>query len=113
MQNYKWLTVAGIGLLAISSVWTACGMDRNKPLENYEVRDDLSVKTDQGNVELTALADTEEKAQEIADLYQIELLSFADGVALYSTNQDPYDLIAIGREKDYPPLSLNQIKQLY
>ncbi|MCM1112097.1 MAG: hypothetical protein NC399_02460 [Muribaculum sp.] len=113
MQNYKWLAAAGIGLLGVSGILAACGADKNKPLENYAVQDDLSVRTDQGNVELTALADTEEQAQEIADLYQIELLSFADGVALYSTDQNPYELIALGQEKDYPPLSLNQIKQLY
>lgn len=113
MQNYKWLAVAGIGLLGICGILTACGTGRDKPLESYEARDDLSVKTEEGHAELTALADTEEKAQEIADLYQIELLSFADGVALYSTDQEPYELIALGQEKDYPPLSLNQIKQLY
>ena len=114
MLNYKWLAaVVGITLLGASGVLAACGTDKNKPLENFEAKDDLSVKTDQGDVELTALADTEEEAQEIAELYQIELLSFSEGVAVYSTDQDPYELFALGEEKDYPPLSLNQIKQLY
>lgn len=115
MQNYKWLIAAvGVGLLGAGGILAACGTGRNKPLENFESQDnDWFVQTDQGDVELIALTDTEEEAQEIAELYQIELLSFSEGVAVYSTDQDPYELFALGEERNYPPLSLNQIKQLY
>ncbi|MDE7270095.1 MAG: hypothetical protein K2N81_06430, partial [Acetatifactor sp.] len=71
------------------------------------------VKTEDGRVELIALVDTEEGAQEIADLYEIELLSFSESVAVYATDQDPHELIALGQEKGYPLLSINQIQQLH
>ena len=58
-------------------------------------------------VELIALADTEEKAREIAELYEIELLSFGYGTAVYITSENPYRLIALGKEKGYPSLSFN------
>lgn len=56
---------------------------------------------------LMALAETQEQAQEIAELYGIEMVSFEDGIAVYDTDQDPYDMIAEGQKKGYPILSVN------
>ncbi|MDE5939573.1 MAG: hypothetical protein K2H37_10880 [Lachnospiraceae bacterium] len=56
---------------------------------------------------LTALADTLEDAQEIADLYGIELESYSYGVATYRTDKDISELINLGLENDYPTLAPN------
>lgn len=59
---------------------------------------------------LMALANTQEEAQEVAELYEIELYSFEEGVAVYATDRDPYDVIAEGDKKGYPPLSVNYVR---
>lgn len=57
--------------------------------------------------QLMTFAKTEEEAQEIAKQYNIELVSFSDGVAAYRTEEDPYDVIAKGQENGYPAIYLN------
>ena len=111
MKHYKWL-IGAIGVGLLGGILAACGTDKNAPLNLITV-DDMAVKTEDGRVELIALVDTEEEAQEIADLYEIELLSFSESVAVYATDQDPHELIALGQEKGYPLLSINQIQQLH
>lgn len=66
-----------------------------------------------GVSKLIALADSEEEAQRIAELYQIELESFDSGVAFYTTDKDVAELIKMGTENDYPPLSINNKQFLY
>ncbi|MBD5508139.1 MAG: hypothetical protein HDR05_08865 [Lachnospiraceae bacterium] len=58
-----------------------------------------------GSPQLTALADTLEDAQEIADLYGIELVSYSYGVAVYHTDKDISELIQLGLDNDYPTLA--------
>lgn len=112
MTNYKRL-IAAIGATLLGGLLTACGTDREIPPDEPAIRDDTVFKTEEYAVELIALADTEEQALEIAELYQIELLSFSEGVAVYTTDQDPQELIALGQEKGYPLLSINQTLQLH
>lgn len=64
-------------------------------------------------VELIALADTEEQAKAIADMYGITLKSFSYGVAVYTTNKDPHTVIQSGIDNGYPTLSLNHKLQYY
>lgn len=59
--------------------------------------------------ELFCLAQSQEEAQEIADLYGIELVSFSEGVATFHTEDNPVDVINMGIEKGYPLLELNGI----
>lgn len=66
-----------------------------------------------GSVEMLALAKSEAEAREIAEWYQIELQSFSEGVAVYSTDRDPAELIALGNQNGYPKLSVNQELHLY
>lgn len=65
------------------------------------------------SVEMLALAKSETEAREIAEWYHIELLSFSEGVAVYSTDRDPAELIALGNQNGYPKLSVNHKLQLY
>lgn len=62
---------------------------------------------------LTALADTLDEAQEIADLYGIELESYSYGVATYRTDKDISELINLGMENDYPTLAPNTKNYLH
>lgn len=64
-------------------------------------------------MEMLALAGSETEALEIAQLYQIELLSFSEGVAVYSTDRSPAELIALGNQNGYPKLSVNRSLHLY
>lgn len=61
---------------------------------------------------LMAAAETEEQAQEIAEQYNIELVSFENGIAVYSTEEDPFEVIARGQKNGYPQLSINFIRTI-
>lgn len=61
--------------------------------------------------QLTALVDNLEEAQEIADLYGIELDSYSYGVAAYRTDQDIGELLLFGEEHNYPTLAPNQTSE--
>lgn len=61
---------------------------------------------------LTTLVDSQEEAQGIAELYGITLVSFENGVAVYQTEEDPFEVIARGDENGYPQLSINFIRTL-
>lgn len=63
--------------------------------------------------QLTALADSLEEAQEIANLYGIELDSYSYGVAAYSTDKDIAELLLFGEEHDYPTLAPNQSQEIH
>lgn len=59
--------------------------------------------------ELFALAETEEEAKSIAELYGIELVEFSYGVAIFHTEEAPQTVIQRGEGKDWPQLSVNQV----
>lgn len=65
-----------------------------------------------GYTEMIALADTEEKANEIATLYEMELKRFENGVAVYVTKENPADVIKRGEENGWPTVSVNTIIEL-
>lgn len=60
--------------------------------------------------QLMALVETEDEAEAIAGQYGIELISFADGVASYRTEEDPAEVIAMGQENGYPQLYMNYVR---
>ena len=66
-----------------------------------------------GSTKLTALVDDLEEAEEIADLYGIELDSYSYGVAVYVTDRDVQELISLGEENDYPTLAPNHKEKLH
>lgn len=59
--------------------------------------------------QLMALVEDEESAKQIAEMYEITLVSYAHGVAIYHTDDDPFKIIVEGAEAGYPELSLNYI----
>lgn len=62
--------------------------------------------------ELCCMAESRERAEEIAALYSIELVSFDWGVAVFHTEEDPETVLERGRENGWPELNLNNEKQL-
>lgn len=62
---------------------------------------------------LMASAETEEEAKIIAEQYDIELVTFENGIALYHTEENPFDVIARGQENGYPQLSINFVRTGY
>ena len=58
-------------------------------------------------IEMIALAEDQEEAEKIAELYGIELSSFSEGVAVYTTDKDPQDLKETGDINGYPTLTVN------
>lgn len=102
------MTAIGAGLLG--GILSACGIN-NTP-KQLVIESPEESESD-STTEMVALVDTESEAQEIAELYQIELLNFSNGVAVYTTDRDPYELIALGNEKGYPTLSINRELHLY
>lgn len=61
---------------------------------------------------LMAVVESEEEAQSIAEMYDITFVSFEDGVALYRTDEDIFEVIARGQENGYPQLSINYIRTI-
>ena len=57
--------------------------------------------------ELFCIAESEAQAVRIAEDYGIELVSFADGVAIFHTEDDPDEVIRYGKDNDLVLLSLN------
>ena len=57
--------------------------------------------------ELIALAEDQTEAEKIAELYEIELSSFSDGIAVYTTDKDPQELMELGDNNGYPALTVN------
>lgn len=115
----KWkLIIAAISAGLMGGVLAACAARDSAiyPVESFELNtpsDSTEDSAQPRTVEMIALADTEEEALEIAELYQIELLSFSDGVAVYQTDRDPAELTALGQQNGYPALTLNNTLQLY
>lgn len=123
----------GLILLSMAALY-GCGKDHEfteltrddanadwKPLPTPVNEDELLPQTDidpisagsSDSPQLTALADSLEEAQEIADLYGIELDSYSYGVAAYHTDKDISELIRLGLENDYPTLAPNDTNTLY
>ena len=71
------------------------------------------MNVESANQVLMAEAETEADAQEIAEQYGIEFVSFENGLALYHTEEDPFEVVARGQENGYPQLSVNFVKSGY
>lgn len=120
MRKDRIAPTLGLILLAVAGVY-GCGgrkeltrvtADDSLPLLQEPERiteDDLPVHSAENGsseiTELTALADTREDAEEIAGLYGIELSAYSYGVATYTTDKNPQELIELGLKKGYPALT--------
>ena len=62
--------------------------------------------------ELMCLADSQAEAEDIAELYEITLVNFANGVATFTTDKDLNEVIQTGKDHDWTELSINHIIEL-
>ena len=63
--------------------------------------------------ELVAAVSSMEEAEDIAGQYGIELLSYSLGVAVYHTEEDPYEVIKRGEDNGWPALEINAADHTY
>lgn len=124
----KSIIAMGFVLLSVAGLY-GCG--RNRELTRMSTNDNLSSlqklePVDEGGTlidsaensdseitKLSALADTLEEAETIAELYGIELSSYSYGVAIYTTDKNFQELMDLGAENDYPTLTPNYEVELH
>lgn len=129
-KNMIWIilgTVVVAALLIVTILLLAGVFKKKEPIALDEVGTDLVVieetesdsasgnadyVTYDGYTELIALADSEEAAKEIAELYGIELKRHDNGVAVFVTKEKPADVIKRGEENGWPTVSVNTIIHL-
>lgn len=59
--------------------------------------------------ELMCLCENEQEAKEIATLYEIEFVYFANGVATFTTDKDLGEVIQKGKDNGWTELSVNHV----
>ena len=103
------------GVLCIGmfgSLLVACN-DRRKmdessiPKISQFIETENASETEKKQTELIALAEDQTEAEKTAKLYGIELISFSDGVAVYTTDKDLQELMEFGDNNGYPTLTVN------
>ncbi len=103
------------GVLCIGmfgSLLVACN-DRRKmdessiPKISQFIETENASETEKKQTELIALAEDQTEAEKTAKLYGIELISFSDGVAVYTTDKDLQELMELGDNNGYPTLTVN------
>ena len=92
-------------------------MGNKKQVSNHvtEVNNATYLETGQagGMIQMIALAETREEAEEIAVLYGITLIDYSYNVATYETEKDPRQLMKMGKEKGYPAIEINHQMSLF
>jgi len=63
--------------------------------------------TEKAELELVGVAEDEEAAKKAAEEYGIKLVSYNEGIAVYSTDKTYEEIVRLGEEKGLIGLSLN------
>lgn len=122
--------ILALGLVLLSAIGLyGCGKSREltrvsmddatslpqnfQPIDDTGSPNDATENTDSATSELTALADTREEAEKIAELYGIKLSAYSYGVATYTTDKGLREIMDLGIENDYPTLTPNYESKLH
>ena len=62
--------------------------------------------------ELMGSAESREAAEAVAELYGIQLVGWGEGIAVYTTDRDPAQVIRQGQENGWPALEINRVVTL-
>lgn len=62
--------------------------------------------------ELLRSVESLEEAERLAECYGITLVEYIDGLAVFTTEEDPRDVIQRGRDNGWPELSRNSVRKL-
>ena len=103
-------------LFGLAAVLAVVGISGFKIYE-YMSQEPLTVegrKIESGEIlhstkRLIGSADSQEAAEEMAELYQITLIEYMDGKALFETQEDPLEVIARGEKEGYPQVWMDNI----
>ena len=110
----QWMAILLTLLMLLSGCSQPTATGKTKPASSKPVSvpakqpDKISEKTP-----LIAEAETLEEAEALAELYGITLVEFNLGLASFTTEEDPKDVIRRGQENNWPELTLNRLSQLY
>lgn len=104
-------------LLAMLMLLSACGRPpaKENPAQTKPVTDSAPGKESgktpdkvSESAPLMAEAESQEAAEELAELYGITLVEFRSGLATFFTEEEPKEVIRRGQEKGWPELTLNR-----
>lgn len=92
------------GLMAAISLFFLAGCSTGAPAQTAPsgVYDDLA------EAPLSAMTETREDAEALAQQYEITLVSYDSGIATFSTDEDPRSVIDRGLRNGWQELSLNR-----
>lgn len=114
MSKGKAITMILICLAVIAAVAVSVMHGRASEYQYIgDVVEHESMEIEVSDMELMCLADTQEEAEEIAQAYGIELVSFDLGVAVFKSDIPYSELITYGEENDLKRLSINHIQKIF
>lgn len=106
----KKITVAVMIMLCMLSI-AACTKKENTQghFNPEDISPDHIIGVSEGE-ELLCIAESEQEAENIAELYGIELVRFSHGIAVFHTDEDLEAVAARGAENGWPELSPNTVQ---
>ena len=95
--------------LLLAGMFSACAPTTPAPAPTVTVQPE-QVEADMISQEaqLMTMTETQEEAEELAELYGITLVRYRHGVARFRTDDDPQAVIRRGEENGWPQLTLNR-----
>lgn len=109
------LSVCLFGLIGCGDVYTinnTTESSQETSEESSEISEAQTIEVKQDVVEgeeLMCLCENEQEAKEIAKLYEIEFVYFANGVATFTTDKDLGEVIQKGKDNGWTELSVNHV----
>jgi len=89
--------------LILAALLSACGL-RKEPFPTAAPQGSYSQEKP-----LMAEVESEEAAEELAELYGITLVEFDYKIATFYTEEDPWEVIRRGEENGWPLLEINHV----
>ena len=82
--------------------------DKNtSDIANPEEENGMPEEPENTVTSMVALAESEEEAKQIAELYGIKFVDYAYGVATFETSENPQEVIKRGEKNHYTSISVN------
>lgn len=96
--------------LLSASILCGCGsIDTPEPPAPVQIPNTVQNTQIAEGEELFALAENEEEAKKIAELYGISLVDFSYGVASFHTDEDLSAVIKRGKDNNWPLIEVNYL----
>lgn len=120
-MNRKTVVVilASVAIVVVAVSVAAILINHGKASAKEEYLQDASelkefgAATDTGIIRLTCLTDSQQEAEQIAQSYGIEFVSFEYGVAVFISDKPYHELIAYGEENNLKQLSIDYEQTIF